>query len=660
MHGQHETDPIRLDQQLNDEATHISLSQEIRDEEQKKFKALSLNQITYQVLDQFEFLNIKDKALILEYFKNHSPLLSALELQSIRDIDLEKIQLLIPHFSEKSKSQINIQKNKLNILDLKGRITTRWARNIPHSDKIDLHDSIPSRFIGDPNRLFFRFNIAQPGFISAGVISEKDEGEKLWTSQSPTGVDYLSAHLHFHNPVKNVKSIIIGDYRMRVGQGIILDNSFIGSSLTDPGFLVKSPDFIKPYQSLQENNMLRGVATQIQATQSTNLNIFYSRSKIDANVIEDSGDQLEDQRISSLLQSGLHRSTSELNDRNTLDVQIAGGQVKRNFGSSYIGLSAVNSYQSIQPESVNTPYKVIINEVQNQWHSSIFHQIHYKSTLFFGEIGTDKDFHLATIQGFLKGFGKYADLAVMYRNFSPSFNARYSQVFSASGRSQNEKGISTICNFFINKELRFNLRWDSWQNPWLRYRIDQPSESNELSLRISYTRKRKWTTYAQYSIRNRYQNARLVAENFLVPVSNNNLRVHAELKFHSDWTWRSRVEYHQYSISGNSENGYLVFQDFLFKSVESPISGNFRITYFQTKSYNSRIYAFENDMLYQFSIPAFFGSGTSLYFNIRARLNHHWMIESRYSIVYNGHQNDAYKLPTQYNNELKLQVHFSF
>ena len=41
-----------------------------------------------------------------------------------------------------------------------------------------------------------------------------------------------------------------------------------------------------------------------------------------------------------------------------------------------------------------------------------------------------------------------------------------------------------------------------------------------------------------------------------------------------------------------------------------------RLLYFETDSYNSRLYAYENDVLYGFSIPAFFDKGFRYYTNV--------------------------------------------
>jgi hypothetical protein len=48
-----------------------------------------------------------------------------------------------------------------------------------------------------------------------------------------------------------------------------------------------------------------------------------------------------------------------------------------------------------------------------------------------------------------------------------------------------------------------------------------------------------------------------------------------------------------------------------------PLSLNARLAIFKTNSYNSRIYAYENDVLYSFSIPAYYGNGLRYYLTLR-------------------------------------------
>ena len=66
-----------------------------------------------------------------------------------------------------------------------------------------------------------------------------------------------------------------------------------------------------------------------------------------------------------------------------------------------------------------------------------------------------------------------------------------------------------------------------------------------------------------------------------------------------------------------SENGILVLQDVTYKPKESKFSFTARFALFDTDSYNSRIYSYENDVLYYFRIPAYYFQGARTYITTR-------------------------------------------
>ena len=53
----------------------------------------------------------------------------------------------------------------------------------------------------------------------------------------------------------------------------------------------------------------------------------------------------------------------------------------------------------------------------------------------------------------------------------------------------------------------------------------------------------------------------------------------------------------------------------MYKKIFSPWSGNIRLQYFETDGYNSRLYAYESDVLYGYSIPVFYDKGYRYYIN---------------------------------------------
>ena len=50
-----------------------------------------------------------------------------------------------------------------------------------------------------------------------------------------------------------------------------------------------------------------------------------------------------------------------------------------------------------------------------------------------------------------------------------------------------------------------------------------------------------------------------------------------------------------------------------YKPENKPFSLTFRYAIFGTQDYDSRVYAYESDVLYSFSVPAFYGKGMRVY-----------------------------------------------
>ena len=66
---------------------------------------------------------------------------------------------------------------------------------------------------------------------------------------------------------------------------------------------------------------------------------------------------------------------------------------------------------------------------------------------------------------------------------------------------------------------------------------------------------------------------------------------------------------------GGPESGFLIYADMVVKPIIKKYSANVRLQYFETEGYDSRLYAFENDLLYSYSIPVFYDKGYRYYFN---------------------------------------------
>jgi hypothetical protein len=286
---------------------------------------------------------------------------------------------------------------------------------------------------------------------------------------------------------------------------------------------------------------------------------------------------------------------------------------------------------------------------------------------FFGEIAVGKKGSLSSVHGILAGLNKKVDLALHLRLLSKRYNSFHSANFGETGQANNESGM------YIGCELRPQKRWkisgyvDLWYHPWVRTNSDRPSRGHEEFVRLEYTVKRKFEIYIQYKNELKEKNGLDLKRKTNVLIQNNlkRLRLHLKYKLSRNIELRSRLEVSLYNnIENAASRGFMIYQDVLFKPLEFPLSFTMRFALFDTDSYDSRIYAYENDLIGQFSIPPYAYRGLRQYFNFKYRGIQNVICEIRFAqSLYTNRTNLSSGLTEIDGNtksEIKIQVKYTF
>ena len=92
-----------------------------------------------------------------------------------------------------------------------------------------------------------------------------------------------------------------------------------------------------------------------------------------------------------------------------------------------------------------------------------------------------------------------------------------------------------------------------------------------------------------------------------------------------------RMDYKVVSPSGSK--GFSLCQDVNYSFVRIPVTVWFRYCLFDTDDWASRIYAYENDLLYSFSIPALSGRGSRSYLLIKWKIADMTELRIKYGIT---------------------------
>ncbi|MBP7273796.1 MAG: helix-hairpin-helix domain-containing protein, partial [Saprospiraceae bacterium] len=111
--------------------------------------------------------------------------------------------------------------------------------------------------------------------------------------------------------------------------------------------------------------------------------------------------------------------------------------------------------------------------------------------------------------------------------------------------------------------------------------------------------------------------------------------------------------------------GFMIYQDLIYKSLALPVSITTRFALFDTDDYDSRIYTYENDLLYQFAVPALYYKGLRYYINLRYTGIRNLSIECRWA--HTQYFNEGIVIGTgldeiqgRQRNDFKVQLKYSF
>jgi hypothetical protein len=270
------------------------------------------------------------------------------------------------------------------------------------------------------------------------------------------------------------------------------------------------------------------------------------------------------------------------------------------------------------------PYNLFALSGRKWYNLSVDYSVTYKNIHFFGEAATDKNSNPAFINGLLVSVDPRVDLSFVQRNISKGFQSINGYAFTENTLPVNETGWYTGIRTRPSNILRLDAYADFYKFPWLKYLVDAPGFGHDYLVQLTYFPDKLTEFYVRYKSESKQgnQSDNNAVTNLLVQLPKQNLRSQVSYKINSSITLRNRVEMVWYDKKGmNRSNGFLTFFDFNFEPGMKPYSGNLRLQYFETDDYNSRIYAYENDVLYSFSIPVFYDKGFRYYLNLNYDLS---------------------------------------
>lgn len=373
---------------------------------------------------------------------------------------------------------------------------------------------------------------------------------------------------------------------------------------------------LRPYNSAGEFYFHRGAGITIQKNK-IQATMFASIRKLSANFVADTVNN--EDFISSFLTSGYNRTASEVADKNNLTQTAAGGNITYKSNRWHIGVNGIYYNFSLPVQKRDEPYNLYAISGSNWYNVSIDYSYTYKNLHFFGEAAADKNLNKAFINGALISVDPRVDISFVQRTINKAYQAVNGNAFTENTFPTNETGFYAGIIIRPAAAWRFDAYADLYQFPWLKFLVDAPSSGKDFLAQLTYTPYRGVEIYTRFRTETKQTNQpdNTTTTNFLVKIPRQSWRTQVSYKLHPSITLRNRTELLWYDNRGaNKETGFLSYVDFLYKPMLAPYSGVLRLQYFETEGYNSRIYAYENDVLYGYSIPAFFDKGFRYYLTL--------------------------------------------
>lgn len=609
-------------------------------------KPINLNRTSYEQLQTLGLINdILINNLLIHIEKNGN-LITLEELQTVDGFDLETIRLILPFVTvNRNLDSPNVSFREI-ISDGDNQLFMRYTRILEEqegfSDIIDtaLQDNPNSRYLGSQDKLYTRYKFTYSNNVSAGFTAEKDAGEEFFKGSQKKGFDFYSGHLYLQN-FGIVKELALGDFQAQFGQGLTFWSGLAFGKTADLQTIKRSARGLRPYTSVQEDRFMRGGGITLQKG-DVELTLFYSSNKVDANVT----DTIQDQEIlvfSSLGESGFHRTKNEIDNKNRIQRTYYGGHLTYKKRNLNIGITAARSELdgNFQPNTrIYNQFSQLGNENTNV---GVDYNYIYKNFNFFGEVSQSIDGGMAMTNGMLVYLDPKLSLAIHQRKFDRDFKPFESNAIGESTANSNEQGIFMGINAKPFKSITLSAYFDRFIFPWLRFQADGPSNGYSYLAQLTFSPNKKLSMYGRIRTRERGASLRLEGENIdqVVNEKQQAYRYNISYKVNKSWDIDSRVEFSQYQQGEQpKEFGYLVYQDVTYKSLGSPFSFSLRYALFDTDSYDSRIYAYENSVLYAFAIPAYNGRGTRFYLSTKYHISRGVDLWVRYAQTYYADRNE--------------------
>ncbi len=587
---------------------------------------VNLNTASASELRQLFMLSELQIRHLLDHISEHGELISLYELQSVKGFDMTDIRQILPFVTLSTAHQrrhfslFNMFRDGEHVLFVRGQCLLEEQKGFSPIEEEALALNPNARYLGSPYRLYSRYRFTYYQNVSFGLTAEKDPGEEFFKGTQPQGFDYYSAHLHLRD-LGRLKSFSAGDYQVQFGQGLTIWSGMGFGKSSEAIGIKKNGMGLRQYTSVDENNFLRGVGSTIHLG-PFELTAFLSSKRRDGNVTGNDAGEDGKPVITSLQQSGLHRTPRELEGKHAVRENIVGGNLTLRNQNFSLGLTAYHWHlDAVFRRNLSFHNQF---DFSNNKYLGIGMDYSYltRNMNVFGEAALGDNGQTAFLNGIMISLHRSVSMSILHRHYARGYHSPLAGAFGENTRPSNEHGMYVGVSVRLSPTVSLNAFADHFRFPWMKFRTYMPSQGSDYMINLHHQPVRDIEFIVRFRRKSKPLNTRESAMvRYLEPASRTQFRFHVAYPVSASLSLRNRLEIIRHRHGGEKQKGFMIYQDILYRNLNSPLAITLRYALFDTDGFDSRIYAYEHDVLYAFSFPFYSDKGIRAYLLIRYRVH---------------------------------------
>jgi len=601
-----------LQELLNKAESESTLEQLLDLADRLKSSKILINQADVDDLCQLPWLKRADAEAIIIHRRDKGPILTLQELELI--IGKEKTASIAPYIQFGKKSTFRRPPEAKTAL-VDGSFYSRLFWETPPRSGI-----LDGTYAGENYKLYNRLQLSAP-HLKASLVQEKDIGEA-------DVADFSAISLNAFD-LGHLKSVVLGNYKLNVAQGLLIGQGRYFSKGSDPVGSVRLPSkLLLPSASSTEYGFLQGAAATLKYD-PFEVTLFYSSDHRDA-VINDDG------VVTSFSTSGYHRNELETGRKDNVTEIISGVNLLYRYQAGLFSGRAGGSVLDYHyPLSIDDyPSSATLYSLESDLSigkASLFAEAAFSTRLANASWIAGAEYEI------LHGLSAVAAI----RRYGNAYSSPFAGAFAERGSDgSNERGYYVGLNAKISNRLSVASYYDHFTFPALGINYPFPSDGNDSRLIIIWKQSPLFTWNFQFQHKYREeefnQGTSYNPHYTAYPQVSDRCRLDCDVALSRTVQLRSRGEVKkvvkEYPAGDQQFYGWMAYQQLGYSAGKFSVKG--RMTIFNTEDYDAALYAYEDDLPLTSSLGLYNGRGKSLFLVATWQLLPQMKLGARYEVTW--------------------------